>query len=65
MLQTTLMTMIVVMIDDGLEAEIHHTAGVDFGDDVKNAIDDVYGVNFVVPIPGAPDGWMPPGPPEG
>jgi hypothetical protein len=49
--------------DDGLEAEIHD-AGVDFWDDVKTAMD-VYGVDFVAPLPGAPDGWTSPGPPEG
>ena len=52
--------------DAGSEAEIHDM-GTEFGCE-EETIDDKYGVDFVPGenigvIPGAPDGWEPPGPP--
>ena len=48
--------------DDGSEAEIHD-AGAEFEDN-ENTIDNLYGVDFVPSLPGAPKDWQPPGPPE-
>lgn len=50
--------------DDRSEAELLDE-GVEFGSDDQDIIDDVYGVDFVPSLPGAPDNWTPPGPPEG
>ena len=49
--------------DDGSEAEIHD-AGTQF-ETMENTIDDIYGVDFQPGLPGAPKGWLPPGPPDG
>ena len=49
--------------DDGSEAEIHD-AGTEF-EPMENTIDDMYGVDFVQGLPGSPDSWSPPGPPDG
>ena len=38
---------------------------MDFSNDNENNIDDIYRVNFVALLPGAPENWSSPGPPEG
>lgn len=48
--------------DDGCEAEIHD-AGTEF-EQMENTIDDIYGVDFVPALLGAPKDWTPPGPPD-